>query len=126
MLLSLLRTYLRPYARQIWMVVVLQLVGTLASLLLPSLNGDIIDKGIAQGDTRYILITGGEMLGISALQIVCSLAAVYVGAKVAMSYGRDLRAGIVHHVGALSAREVGNIGAPSLITRTTNDVQQIQ
>jgi ATP-binding cassette subfamily B multidrug efflux pump len=126
MLLSLLRRYLRPYAGKIWIVVGLQLVSTIASLLLPSLNGDIIDHGVARGDARYILVSGGEMLGISAIQIVCSLAAVYVGAKVAMSYGRELRAGIVHHVGALSAREVGKIGAPSLITRTTNDVQQIQ
>lgn len=126
MLLSLLRRYLAPYAPQVWLVVGLQLVATLASLLLPSLNGDIIDRGVAQGDTRHIFVTGGEMLGISALQIACSLAAVYVGAKVAMSYGRDLRGAIVHHVGALSAREIGKIGAPSLITRTTNDVQQIQ
>ncbi len=126
MLLSLLRKYLRPYAGKIWIVVGLQLVSTLASLLLPSYNGDIIDRGVAQGDARYILVGGAQMLGISAVQIVCSLAAVYVGAKVAMSYGRDLRAGIVHHVGALSAREVGKVGAPSLITRTTNDVQQIQ
>jgi len=126
MLLSLLRTYLRPYAGKIWIVIVLQLVSTLASLLLPSLNGDIIDHGVATGDARFILVAGAEMLGISAVQIACSVAAVYVGANVAMSYGRDLRAGIVHHVGALSAREVGKIGAPSLITRTTNDVQQIQ
>jgi ATP-binding cassette subfamily B protein len=126
MLLSLLRKHLKPYAREIWIVVVLQLIATIASLLLPSFNGDIIDRGVAQGDARYILVTGGEMLGISAVQILCSLAAVYVGAKVAMSYGRDLRADIVHHVGALSAREVGKVGAPSLITRTTNDVQQLQ
>jgi len=126
MLLSLLRRYLAPYRGRIWLVVALQLVSTLATLLLPSLNGDIIDRGVATGDTGYILVTGLEMLGISAVQIGCSLAAVYVGAKVAMSYGRDLRAGIVHHVGALGAREVGTIGAPSLITRTTNDVQQVQ
>jgi len=126
MLLSLLRKYLRPYAGKIWIIIGLQLVGTLASLLLPSLNGKIIDRGVATGDANYILVTGAEMLAISALQIACSIAAVYFGAKVAMSYGRDLRAGIVHHVGALSAREVGKIGAPSLITRTTNDVQQVQ
>lgn len=126
MLLSLLRTYGKPYAAQVWLVLVLQLVATLASLLLPSLNGDIIDRGVAQGDARHILVTGGEMLGISAVQILCSLAAVYVGTKVATSYGRDLRGAIVHHVGALSAREVGKVGAPSLITRTTNDVQQLQ
>jgi len=126
MLFSLLRKYLRPYAGKIWIVVVLQLMSTLASLLLPSLNGDIIDHGVAAGNASFILVAGGEMLGISALQIACSFAAVYFGAKLAMSYGRDLRAGIVQHVGALSTREVGKIGAPSLITRTTNDVQQIQ
>ncbi|MGE0400356.1 MAG: ABC transporter ATP-binding protein, partial [Kofleriaceae bacterium] len=76
MLLSLLRKYLRPYAGKIWIVIGLQLVSTLASLLLPSLNGDIIDRGVAKGDTGYILVTGLEMLGISALQIACSIAAV--------------------------------------------------
>ena len=126
MLLSLLRKYLRPYYGRVWIVAALQLISTLASLLLPSLNGDIIDRGVAVGDTGFILVTGLEMLGISAVQIACSLGAVYIGAKVAMSYGRDLREGIVHHVGSLSAREVGKIGAPSLITRTTNDVQQVQ
>ncbi len=126
MLVSLLRQYLAPYRRHIAIVIALQLVSTLATLSLPSLNGDIIDRGVAAGDTHFILVTGLEMLALSALQIACSLAAVYFGAKVAMSYGRDLRAGIVHHVGALSAREVGKVGAPSLITRTTNDVQQVQ
>lgn len=126
MLLSLLRTHLAPYRRDLAIVVALQLIATLASLLLPAFNGDIIDHGVATGDTGYILVTGLEMLGVSALQIATSLAAVYVGTRVALSYGRDLRARIVHHVGALSAREAGKIGAPSLITRTTNDVQQIQ
>jgi ATP-binding cassette subfamily B protein len=126
MLVRLLREYLRPYARSIWVVIALQLVGTIASLYLPSLNGDIIDQGVAAGDTGYILAVGGIMLAIAALQIVCSIAAVYVGANVAMRWGRDLRAGIFHRVGELSAREVGKFGAPSLITRTTNDVQQIQ
>ncbi|MBV8763228.1 MAG: ABC transporter ATP-binding protein, partial [Deltaproteobacteria bacterium] len=78
------------------------------------------------GDTTYVLETGAVMLAIAAAQILCSVAAVYVGARVAMSYGRDLRAGIFHHVGQLSSREVGKVGAPSLITRTTNDVQQVQ
>ncbi|MEO7094383.1 MAG: ABC transporter permease, partial [Polyangiales bacterium] len=126
MLLRLLRAYLRPYKKALVVVVLLQLVGTIASLYLPSLNGDIIDQGVAQGDTTVILKLGGVMLAIAALQIACSIAAVYFGARVAISYGRDLRAAIFHHVGKLSAREVGNVGAPSLITRTTNDVQQVQ
>jgi ATP-binding cassette subfamily B protein len=95
-------------------------------MYLPSINGDIIDRGIAAGDTTYVLEMGGIMLAIAAFQIACSIAAVYVGARVAMAYGRDLRGAIFHHVGRLSAREVGSVGAPSLITRTTNDVQQVQ
>jgi ATP-binding cassette, subfamily B, multidrug efflux pump len=126
MLVRLLRVYLRPYAGSIGIVVVLQLLATLANLMLPSLNGDIIDRGVATGDTWYILEHGALMLAIAAFQIACSIAAVYVGARVAMAYGRDLRGAVFHHVGRLSAREVGKIGAPSLITRTTNDVQQVQ
>jgi ATP-binding cassette, subfamily B, multidrug efflux pump len=126
MLVRLLRRFLRPYGKPLALVVVLQLCGTIASLYLPSLNGDIIDSGVARGDTGYILEMGGVMLAITAFQIACSIAAVYFGARVAMAYGRDLRAAIFHHVGKLSAREVGKVGAPSLITRTTNDVQQVQ
>src|SRR5258706_459280 len=124
MLLRLLRTYLRGYGTPI--VIVLQLLGTIATLYLPSINGDIIDRGVATGDTTYIVENGGLMLAIAAFQIACSIAAVYFGSRVAMGYGRDLRGAIFHHVGQLSAREVGKIGAPSLITRTTNDVQQVQ
>src|SRR5689334_829282 len=126
MLFRLLRTYLRPYGRPLAAVVVLQLAATIASLYLPSINGDIIDRGVATGDTTYVLEMGGVMLAIAAFQIACSIAAVYAGARVAMGYGRDLRGAIFHHVGRLSAREVGKVGAPSLITRTTNDVQQVQ
>src|SRR5438093_5796162 len=126
MLVRLLRTRLRPYAGNLTAVVLLQLVGTIASLYLPSLNADIIDNGVAKGDTGYIMRTGGWMLLVSLVQIACSIAAVYYGARAAMSFGRDLRSGIFHRVGEFSGREVGKFGAPSLITRTTNDVQQVQ
>jgi ATP-binding cassette, subfamily B, multidrug efflux pump len=126
MLIQLLRTSLRPYKRLLWAVVVLQMIQTIASLYLPSLNADIIDKGIAEGNTSYILHTGMVMLGITLLQVVCAISAVYFGANTAMSFGRDVRARIFHRVGAFSSREVGKFGAPSLITRTTNDVQQVQ
>ncbi len=126
MLWRLLRTYLRPYGRSLAVLIVLQILSTVANLYLPYVNGDIIDLGVAKGDTHYILVQGGLMLAIAALQIGCAIAAVYVGARVAMGYGRDLRDAVFHHVGRLSEREVGKLGAPSLITRTTNDVQQIQ
>jgi ATP-binding cassette, subfamily B, multidrug efflux pump len=126
MLLRLLRTYLAPYRAQLAIIVVLQAASTIASLYLPSLNGKIIDRGVAVGDTGYVVEMGSVMLAIAALQIACSVAAVYFGARVAMSYGRDVRGAIFHHVGRLSTREVGKVGAPSLITRTTNDVQQVQ
>ena len=126
MLIRLLRTRLRPYRRPLAAVVVLQLFGTMASLYLPSLNADIIDQGIARGDTAYIVRIGGWMLLVSALQIVCSIAAVYFGARTAMSFGRDVRAALFRRVGEFSGREVAQFGAPSLITRNTNDVQQVQ
>jgi len=126
MLIKLLRTYLRPYTTALIAVVALQLVATMASLYLPSLNADIIDKGVAKGDTGYILNTGGWMLLVTLAQITCSIGAVYFGARAAMSFGRDVRSAIFHRVGTFSAREVGKFGAPSLITRNTNDVQQVQ
>jgi ATP-binding cassette, subfamily B, multidrug efflux pump len=126
LLSRLLRTHLRPYGRELTAVLVLQLIGTIASLYLPSLNADIIDFGVAKGDTGYILSTGGWMLSVTVVQIVCSVGAVYFGARCAMSFGRDLRSAIFHQVGRFSAREVAAFGAPSLITRTTNDVQQVQ
>lgn len=126
MLLRLLRVYLRPYRSQVVCVLLLQLAQTIATLYLPSLNADIIDKGVAVGDTGYILRIGTVMLAISLVQVACSILAVYVGARVAMSLGRDLREGLFTHVQSFSAREVGQFGAPSLITRTTNDVQQVQ
>jgi ATP-binding cassette, subfamily B, multidrug efflux pump len=125
-LLRILREYLAPYRRPLGLVVLLQFVGTMAALYLPSLNADIIDNGVATGDTGYIVHTGAMMLAVSLVQILCSGGAVYVGARTAMAFGRDVRAGIFHRVGSFSSREVYQIGAPSLITRNTNDVQQVQ
>ncbi len=126
MLIPLLRTYLAPYKMPIVALILLQLVATLAALFLPSLNADIIDKGVTTGDTGYILSAGGVMLLVSAVQIISSVSAVFIGARAAMGVGRDLRGAILHRVGTFSAREVGQFGAPSLITRNTNDVQQVQ
>ncbi|GAB3946041.1 ABC transporter ATP-binding protein [Micromonospora vulcania] len=126
MLIRLLRNQLRPYQRPLLAVVLLQFVGTMASLYLPSLNADIIDQGVARGDTDYIVRTGGWMLLVSLVQIICSIAAVYLGARVAMGFGRDVRARLFSHINRFSAREVARFGAPSLITRNTNDVQQVQ
>jgi ATP-binding cassette subfamily B multidrug efflux pump len=126
MLIRLLAQFLRPYARPLAAVVALQLAATAAMVYLPNLYAHIIDQGVAVGDTGYILSTGAIMLAISAVQAAASVAAVYFGARVAMAYGRDLRGAIFHRVGEFSAHEVGKFGAPSLITRTTNDVQQVQ
>ncbi|GAB3414845.1 ABC transporter ATP-binding protein [Flindersiella endophytica] len=126
MLIRLLRIHLKPYGGALTGVVLLQLLGTIASLYLPSLNADIIDKGVARGDTGYILTTGGWMLLVTLAQIVCSIGAVFLGARTAMGLGRDVRSAVFHRVGEFSAREVSHFGAPSLITRTTNDVQQVQ
>ncbi|GAA1326588.1 ABC transporter ATP-binding protein [Actinocatenispora thailandica] len=126
MLLRLLRVYLRPHTKAIVLVVLFQFVQTLATLYLPTLNADIIDNGVIKGDTGYILRYGGIMLGVALVQIVCAAVAVYFGAKTAMGVGRDIRAGIFDRVQTFSVREVGQFGAPSLITRTTNDVQQVQ
>ncbi len=126
MLLRILRRRLAPYRRWITLVVGLQLVATIASLYLPSLNADIIDSGVVLGDTDYILRTGGWMLFVSAIQIVCTGIALLFSARTAMGVGRDLRGAIFHQVGTFSSREVGHFGAPSLITRNTNDVQQVQ
>ena len=126
MLTRLLRTYLLPYRKLLIGVAVLQLFGTIATLLLPSLNASIIDEGVAKGDTGFIWRTGMMMLGVSLLQVLCSIAATYLGSKTAMSFGRDVRGSIFQRVLAFSSREVNRFGAPSLITRNTNDVQQVQ
>jgi ATP-binding cassette subfamily B protein len=126
MLLRLLTSHLRPYRSWLLAVVVLQFVGTMAALYLPSLNADIIDNGVAKGDTGYILRTGTVMLAVALVQIACSVSAVFFGARTAMAFGRDVRADLFHRVGSFSTKEMTRFGAPSLITRNTNDVQQVQ
>jgi ATP-binding cassette subfamily B multidrug efflux pump len=125
-LIRLLRVHLRPYRNTILVIVLFQFLQTLATLYLPTLFADIIDKGVITGDTGYIMKLGGGMLGITLLQIAAQIIAVYFGARTAMAVGRDVRAAIFSRVQEFSAREVGQFGAPSLITRTTNDVQQVQ
>lgn len=126
MLWKLLAQHVKPYSAQLWAVVVLQAVQSVASLYLPTLNADIINDGIATGEIGVIWRLGGYMLVVSVIQAVCTISAVYLGAKLAMAVGRDLRAGIFARVSSFSENEVQHFGAPSLITRTTNDVQQIQ
>lgn len=126
MLLPLLRTYLAPYKRPIAIVLFFQLIQTLANLYLPGLNADIIDRGVVLGDTDFIVRTGLVMLGITVLQAACTIVAVYYGARTAMALGRDLRAGVFGKVETFAAREMTQLGAPTLITRSTNDVQQVQ
>jgi ATP-binding cassette, subfamily B, multidrug efflux pump len=125
-LLRLVRTHLAPYRRWLTAVVLLQFAGTVAMLYLPSLNADIIDQGVVNGDTGYIVRHGGLMLAVSLGQIACAIAAVWFSARTAMSVGRDMRSALFARVGSFSAREVQQFGAPSLITRETNDVQQVQ
>ena len=126
MLIRLLREHLRPYWRALFGVAVFQLLATIASLYLPTLNADIIDLGIVKGNTGYILRTGGWMLVMTLGQIAFSVAASYFGARASMRFGRDLRAALFRRVMGFSGREMAKFGAPSLITRTTNDVQQMQ
>ncbi|MFE4194718.1 ABC transporter ATP-binding protein [Paenarthrobacter sp. NPDC056912] len=126
MLWKVLVRFLRPHQRLLIAVVVFQLAQSIASLYLPTLNADIIDHGVATGDTDYILRMGGLMLLITLLQIACAVVAVYFGAKAAMGMGRDVRDAIFSRVGEFSEQEVTKFGAPSLITRSTNDVQQVQ
>jgi ATP-binding cassette subfamily B protein len=126
MLWKLLVEYLRPHRKLLAAVVVFQLAQSIASLYLPTLNADIIDDGVATGDTGVILRLGVLMLGITLLQIACAIIAVYFAAKAAMGVGRDLRNAIFTRVGEFSEQEVTKFGAPSLITRSTNDVQQVQ
>ena len=125
-MIALLARFLRPYARPLALVVTLLLVQSLSNLYLPELNADIINNGVSTGDTDYILRTGGLMLGVTALLGIVSVIAVYWAAKVAMSFGRDVRGAIFGAVESFSQVEVNHFGAASLITRNTNDVQQVQ
>lgn len=125
-LVRLVRDYLRPYQGLIAVLVVLQLVGTMASLYLPSLNGQIIDEGVAKGDTGYIMRAGTWMLAVSLVQIVATIGATYLGARSAAGLGHDLRTAVFARVGTFSEQEVSRFGAPTLISRNTNDVTQVQ
>ncbi len=126
MLLRLVRTHLRPYAGPLALLLTLQLAGTLASLYLPSLNGRIIDEGVAVGDTGFIARAGMWMLGVSFVQILATILATRIAALTAASLGRDVRGAVFHRVGTFSAQELSHFGAPTLISRTTNDVTQVQ
>ena len=126
MLIRLLRTYLRPYTREVAIVIVLVLVQSIGNLYLPNLNADIINNGVAKGDLGYIWRTGAVMLGITLVLGVIAVVGVYWASLTSQGLGRDLRAVVFSHVQSFSAREMNRIGTPSLITRNTNDVQQIQ
>ena len=126
MLIRLLRNYLRPYLREVTIVVVLVLIQSIGNLYLPNLNADIINNGVTKGDIGYIWRTGAFMLGITLVLGVIAVAGVYWASLASQGLGRDLRAVVFSRVQSFSAREMNRIGTPSLITRNTNDVQQIQ
>lgn len=126
MLLHLISTRLRPYSSALIVLLVLQLVATLASLFLPSLNGRIIDEGVTLGDTGFIVRMGVWMLAVSLIQIVATLGATYLASRASAGVGRRLRAEVFGAVNSFSAQEVGRFGAPTLISRSSNDVTQVQ
>ncbi|EXG82129.1 ABC transporter ATP-binding protein [Cryptosporangium arvum] len=126
MLIRLLRSYSRPYRRHLVVLVVLQLGQVAGSLLLPTLNAAVVDNGLIKGDPGYIRRLGVVMVLVAIGQLACAAGAAYLGPTVAMSIGRDLRAAVFHRVLSYSGREVARFGAPSLIARTVNDVQQVQ
>lgn len=123
---SLINRFIKQYWLMLVGVLLLQLAATAASLSLPTLNAEIIDNGVAKGDTGYIWRHGGFMLAVSLVQVVGQIGAVYLGARAAMAMGRDIRSAIFSHAMNFSTRELNQFGAPSLLTRTTNDVQQVQ
>jgi ATP-binding cassette subfamily B protein len=126
MLLALLRQYIRPYRRPVAVLLVLQLISTLATLYLPTVNASIIDNGVAKGDTATIARLGMVMLAVTGLQVLCSVGALYFGSRTGMGFGHDLRLAMFEHVTTFSERETARFGAPTLLTRSTNDVRQIQ
>ncbi|MDR6637334.1 ABC transporter ATP-binding protein [Paenarthrobacter nitroguajacolicus] len=126
MLVTLIRRYSKPYLPQIVAVLFFQLASTIATLYLPSLNARIIDEGVSRGDTDFIWQTGALMLAVALGQVLAAIIAVYFGARVAMAIGRDLRRSVYRQVSSFSAQDVNRFGAPTLITRGTNDVQQVQ
>jgi ATP-binding cassette subfamily B protein len=117
---------LKPQSRSLLLLLVLQAAQALATLLLPHLSADVIDLGVARGDRAYVMRMGTWMLALSLVQVVFAVAAAWLGARLALGYGRDLRAQVFVHVQGFSLHEVNRFGTPSLITRTTNDVLQLQ
>lgn len=125
-LARLINRYIRPYWGLLTIVIVLQTIATIMSLYLPTLNARIIDDGVVKGDTNFIWGTGGIMLILSAVQGAAQIGAVWAGANAAMRFGRDVRGAVFHRALSFSTQELNKFGAPSLITRNTNDVQQVQ
>jgi ATP-binding cassette subfamily B protein len=123
---KLLPKYLRPYSLPLSIVLILVAVQAIANLYLPNLNADIINNGVVKGNTDYIMRTGGFMLLITLMLGICSIVAVFFGSRVAMSFGRDVRSAIFRKVMDFSQKDTNIFGTPSLITRNTNDVQQVQ
>ena len=126
MLTQILKRYLRPYKRQVYLIILMLLIQAIASLYLPNLNADLINNGVAKGNVGYIWHIGEIMLASSALVMGASVLLAFLAARVAMAFGRDLRSAVFVAVEGFSARELSKFGAPSLITRNTNDVQQVQ
>src|SRR5437763_14400048 len=125
-MVDLLKRYLNPFRRQLALVVGLLFVQSIANLYLPELNADIINNGVVKGDLDYIWRTGAVMILVTLLFGAASVAGAYWGARVAMGFGRDLRSAVFRQVQTFSQVEVNHFGTPSLMTRSTNDVQQVQ
>ncbi|MEU9502451.1 ABC transporter ATP-binding protein [Streptomyces sp. NPDC048196] len=126
MLIRLAWSHLRPYVRPMALLVLLQLAQTVATLCLPALNADVIDKGVVKGDVTYVLRVGAVMTAVTLLQVACLLGATFLGARISAAVGRDLRAAVFGRVQSFAGVELHRFGAASLLTRTTNDVQQVQ
>ena len=125
-LVRLLLTFLRPYRGPVAVVVVLVLAQSIANLYLPNLNADIINNGVSKGDIGYIWRTGGLMLALAVVVGILAIVAVWFSSRASMGLGRDVRRAVFARVQEFSAREMNRFGTPSLITRNTNDVQQVQ